>query len=159
MLYNSPGKVCRVADSGAERVAALYGFLCSPGLLPGIASACAILAFPYIWMIVMQIFGMGSWVCSLALLGPPSVREGALCVVNSMPHRLLVIHQLTSDQELLQAAFPADSIALIVHSVLNRNTFLCLGIMNMRLASPPSLQSFFLDLGEVIPSKRRDTLL
>lgn len=39
----------------------------------------------YLWMIVMQIFGTGSWVCSLALFGPPSEREGALCVVNSMP--------------------------------------------------------------------------
>lgn len=33
--------------------------------------------------------------------------------------------------------------------------FLCLEITNARLASPPSLQRFFLDLREVIPSGRR----
>lgn len=76
-------------------------------------------------------------------------------MVNSTPHRLLVIHQLASDQEPLQAAFPADSNALIVHSVLNRNAFLCLEITKVGLAPPPSLQHFFLDLGECIPSERR----
>lgn len=40
--------------------------LSSPALLPGVASA--IMAFPCICLIVMQIFGAGSWFCSLAHL-------------------------------------------------------------------------------------------
>jgi len=107
----------------------------------------------------MQISGTGSWVCSLAPLGPPSQREGALCMANSTPHWLLVIYQLAGDQELLQAAFPADSNVLIVLSVLSRNTFLCLKITNEKLDTLPSLHYFFLDLGEVIPSKRRHPVI
>lgn len=116
--------------------------LSSPGLLPGMASASAILAFPCICSIPMQIFGTGSWFCSLA---HPWGREPC-----GWLHRPFVTYQLASDHELLQAAFPADSNTFW-------HAFLCLESTNRELPlhSPSSIRSS--TQSEVIPPERRNS--
>lgn len=97
----------------------------------GISCLCSIL---------MQIFGTGSWFCSLAHSWG---REPC-----GWLYRPIVTYQLASDHELLQAAFPADSNTFW-------HAFLCLEITNRGLPLHPPSSVRSSTQSEVIPPERR----